>query len=486
MSIDFLRDGIFELSDLLKSKKISPAELTREYQRRAAKYNPSLTAFLPQDVSEVTEQGLRGAHSDSVLNGIPAAIKDNICVKDTKTTCGSHMLEDFVPPYDATAIEKLKKNGYVLLGKTAMDEFAMGGATQTSALGKTKNPFDTARVPGGSSGGSAAAVAAGLAPYALGSDTGGSVRQPASFCGVTGLKPTYGRVSRYGLIAFGSSLDQIGPIAKSARECAVVLQAIAGRDEHDATSSKEPVFDYNSKDMFGSDNNSVSGLRIGLPDEFFGEGVSDEMKTAVMNAAHFYEKHGAVLVKCHMKALPLAVQAYYLLSSAEAASNLSRFDGVKYGLAGIGNTYEERVVDSRNRGFGTEVKRRILLGNYALASGYYDAYYRKARAIKQRIIAEYNQIFESCDVILTPTATGIAPKIGENADHPAEVYAADICTVTASIAGLPSVSTPCGYGAGNMPLGMALTGKPFDEGGILKAADFFEQSFDRKVPEIFK
>ena len=362
------------------------------------------------------------------------------------------MLGDFVPPYSATAVERLGAQGYTLLGKVSMDEFAMGGSTQTSAFAKTKNPYDLSRVPGGSSG--------------------GSIRQPASFCGVTGLKPTYGRVSRYGLVAFASSLDQIGPIARTAEDCGIILSAIAGKDPRDATSKDVPVPDFNEKIGAGA-----KGLKIALPKEFFGEAVDDEVKNAVMNAAHEYEKMGAQLVDCSMSTLRYAVQAYYLISSAEAASNLSRYDGIKYGLRGEGHSFDEMIRDSRNRGFGAEVKRRILLGNYALSSGYYDAYYRKALALKQEIIKEYNDIFDKADIILTPTAPGAAYKIGERDNDPVKMYTADICTVTVNIAGLPAINTTCGYNGEGMPVGMSLVGRRFDEVSVIGAADAFERIF---------
>lgn len=389
------------------------------------------------------------------------------------------MLENFVPPYDANVIEKLKAENYVLLGKTSMDEFAMGGSTQTSAFAKTRNPFDLSRVPGGSSGGSAAVVSAGLAPAALGSDTGGSIRQPASFCGVTGLKPTYGRVSRYGLVAFASSLDQIGPIANNAVDCGTILNVICGKDSRDATSANKPAEDFNAK--VGKD---IKGMKIALPKEFFADSTDDEVKNAVLAAAKKYEEMGATLVDCSMKSLKYAVSAYYLVASAEAASNLSRFDGIKYGLRGEGRTFDEMIRDSRTRGFGDEVKRRILLGNYALSSGYYDAYYLKALALKQQIIKEYNEIFENADVILTPTAPTVAYKIGEQETDPVKMYLADICTVTVNIASLPAISVPCGYNADGMPIGMSLVGRKWDEATLIQTADAFEKTFERRYSEV--
>jgi aspartyl-tRNA(Asn)/glutamyl-tRNA(Gln) amidotransferase subunit A len=476
--MNFTKMGIKSLRKALDSKAVSAEELALEYLARIESSDPVIGAFITvtkeQAIADAkSTQAVIDAGNAAPLTGIPAAVKDNLCTKDIKTTCASNMLADFTPPYDATAVEKLKTAGYVLLGKTNMDEFAMGGSTQTSAFAKTKNPRDITCVPGGSSGGSAAAVAAGMCAYALGSDTGGSIRQPSAFCGVTGLKPTYGRVSRYGLIAFGSSLDQIGPIANSAYDCALILNQICGKDSKDATSISQPVTDF-TQNLDGN----IHGMRVALPAEFFGEGISDVVKSAVESAAKLLEQMGAVLIPCSMKTLPFAVSSYYLLSSAEAASNLARFDGVKCGLRGNGATYEDRVKDSRNRGFGEEVKRRILLGNYALSSGYYDAYYRKAQALRQQIRAEYADIFAQADVILTPTTPDVAYKIGSQEDDPVKMYAADICTVTANIAGLPSVSTPCGNAKNGLPIGMAFTGRAFDEAGILKAADAFERERD--------
>lgn len=475
--MDFKNVSLSELRGQLDEKKISARELAEEFFAQIKEKDDKLLSYIT-----VTEDEAYAAAENAQkridegkaapLTGIPLAIKDNICTDGVKTTCSSRMLENFVPPYDATVIEKLKNENFVMLGKASMDEFAMGGSNQTSAFKKTKNPYDLECVPGGSSGGSAAAVSAGLCAAALGSDTGGSIRQPASFCGVTGLKPTYGRVSRYGLVAFGSSLDQIGPIARNARDCGTILNAICGFDPHDATSKNVPSGDFNAK--AGTD---VKGMKIALPKEFFDESVDEEVKNAVMNAAHEYEKMGAELVDCSISTLKYAVPAYYLISSAEAASNLSRYDGIKYGLRGEGRTFDEMIRDSRNRGFGEEVKRRILLGNYALSSGYYDAYYRKALALRQEVIKEYNEVFEKADVILTPTAPSVAYKIGAQDSDPVKMYTADICTVTVNIAGLPAINTTCGYNAGGMPIGMSMIGKRFDEATLIQAADAFEQLF---------
>ncbi|MCX4355294.1 MAG: Asp-tRNA(Asn)/Glu-tRNA(Gln) amidotransferase subunit GatA [Oscillospiraceae bacterium] len=482
--MDLIRTNLRELRKSLDSKEISAAELCGEYFKRIEAVDPELLSY----ITVTKEKALKDAENAqklidegkaTALTGIPLAIKDNICIDGVRTTCASKMLENFIPPYNATVIEKLNAEGYVLLGRTSMDEFAMGGSNQTSAFAKTKNPYDLECVPGGSSGGSAAAVSASLAPAALGSDTGGSIRQPSSFCGVTGIKPTYGRVSRYGLVAFASSLDQIGPICNDARDCAVILNAICGHDRHDATSARVDTPDFTEK--LGQ---PIKGMKIALPKEFFAEGVDDAVKTAVMSAAHELEKQGAVLVECSMPGLKYAIPAYYLIACAEAASNLSRFDGIKYGFRGEGRTFEELIRDSRSRGFGEEVKRRILLGNYALSSGYYDAYYKKALALKQEIIRQYNQIFEQADVILTPTAPTPAYKIGSQDSDPVKMYQADICTVTVNIAKLPGVSTTCGYTDSGLPVGMSIIGKRFDEQTILQCADAFEQGFSPVAPKL--
>ena len=482
--MDIIRTDLRSLRKALDNKQISAKELCGEYFSRIEQLDDKLLSYITVTkdeafrMAEEAQRRIDGGEA-SMLTGIPIAVKDNICTDGVRTTCSSRMLENFVPPYDATAVERLKNEGYVLLGKTSLDEFAMGGSNQTSAFAKTKNPYDTERVPGGSSGGSAAAVAASLAPCALGSDTGGSIRQPASFCGVTGIKPTYGRVSRYGLVAFASSLDQIGPICNSAWDCAIMLNTLCGHDPHDATSARISVPDFT--ETLGQ---PIKGMRIALPKEFFSDDIDDEVKQSVLSAAKALEAQGAVLVECSMKALKYAVPSYYLIACAEAASNLSRFDGIKYGFRGEGKTYEELICDSRSKGFGEEVKRRILLGNYALSSGYYDAYYKKALALKQEIIREYNGIFECADVILTPTAPTAAYKIGAQDNDPVKMYLADICTVTVNIAGLPAVNTTCGYTGEGMPIGMSLIGKRFGEQTILQCADAFEQGFTPAAPRI--
>lgn len=473
--MDMTKITLKKLREMLDTKAVSVKELYGECYKSIDKDEEKIGAFIsltPEQAEKDAEKAQKRIDEGTAdfLTGIPLAIKDNICTDGIRTTCASKMLEDFVPPYDAAVIEKLKAQDYVLIGKTNMDEFAMGGATQTSYFKRTHNPKNTECVPGGSSGGSAAAVSAGFVPAALGSDTGGSIRQPASFCGVTGIKPTYGRVSRYGLVAFGSSLDQIGPIANTAADCGEILNVISGHDAKDATSARTPVEDFNAK--IGQ---SVKGIRIALPKEFYGEAVDSEVKEAVLNAAKELEKQGAVLVDCEMPSLKYGIPAYYLIACAEAASNLSRFDGIKYGLRGEGKNYREMLLDSRNRGFGDEVKRRILLGNYALSSGYFDAYYRKACALRQKIVAEYNTIFEQADAVLTPTAPSVAYKIGSQDNDPVKMYMADILTVPVNIAGLPAISLPCDKDKNGMPIGMSITGKRFDEVTVLQIASAFER-----------
>lgn len=466
---------------MLDSKEISAVELTEQYLDRIENSDKEINSYITvckenaladaKKAQEVIDSGNSGA-----FTGLPISVKDNICTLGVKTTCASHMLDDFIPPYNAMVMEKLKKDNIVMLGKTNMDEFAMGGSSQTSYFGGVKNPYDLNRVTGGSSGGAAASVSADLCAAALGSDTGGSVRQPASFCGVTGLKPTYGTVSRWGLIAFASSLDQIGVIAKSAEDTGYMLEGIYGYDENDATSSKKSEGNYNS--LIGSD---VSKLKIGVPKEFFGDGLNDEVKTTVLNAVEYYKKLGCEIVDVSLPSLEYAVSAYYLISSAEAASNLSRFDGIKYGLrSGLGEDFNDLIKNSRREGFGQEVKRRIMLGNYALCSGYYDAYYKNATRIRTQIRNEYADIFSKCDVMLTPTAPTTAYKIGEQENDPVKMYLADIYTVTVNIAGLPAISTTCGYDSKGLPIGMSLIGKAFDEKTIIAICDRFEKDFERK------
>lgn len=475
---------IRDMRKALDNKDISVKELTNEYLSKINNLNNRIESFitvtndLALNQADKAQNAINNGNSKA-LTGIPIAIKDNICTEGVKTTCASKVLENFIPPYNATVMEKLNAQNIVMLGKTSMDEFAMGGSTQTSAFAKTKNPYNTECVPGGSSGGSAAAVAADMCPTALGSDTGGSIRQPSAFCGVTGIKPTYSRVSRYGLVAFASSFDQIGPIAKDSHDCGIVLNAICGYDPHDGTSSGESVPDFTAK--IGE---SLKGMKIALPAEFFADGIDEAVRSTVLKAADEYKAMGAEIVECKMPSLKYAVPAYYLLACAEATSNLARYDGIKYGhRTENAESYEQLIVKSRSEGFGDEVKRRILLGNYALSSGYYDAYYRKALALRQLIRQEYNDIFEKCDVVLTPTTPTVAYRPQEMAD-PVKMYQADICTVTVNIAGLPALSTPCGYDENGMPIGMSIIGKKFDEATIIQVADAFEKGFTPIAPKL--
>ena len=471
-----------ELRKKLDNKEISAVEITEEYLKKAKALNSKLGAYItlcPEEaLSSAKEADKRIAGGESTpLLGIPLAIKDNIVTKGIKTTCASKMLENYIPPYNAHVMEKLSKAGAVTLGKTSMDEFAMGGSSQTCAYIKPKNPYDTSKVPGGSSGGSAAAVAAGLSCAALGSDTGGSIRQPASFCGVTGMKPTYGTVSRFGLVAFGSSLDQIGPIAKSAEDCGFILNVISGRDVCDQT-SKDIKPDFLS--LLGKD---IKGVKIGIPKEFFDEGLDEEVRNAVGKAIDFYRENGCEIVEVSMPSLKYAISAYYLLACAEASSNLARYDGVRYGFRAEGaDSYDELVKKTRSEGFGEEVKRRILLGTYALSSGYYDAYYKKALAVRQELRREHEEIFKKCDLMLTPTAPTPAYGIDENINEPVKMYLADVCTVTANIAGIPAISTPCGYSSSGMPIGFSLSAKQFDDAKVIQLADAFERQFKTCAP----
>ncbi len=422
--------------------------------------------------AEVLQEEIDNGNIASALAGVPIAVKDNICTKGINTTCASKILDGFVPTYEATAVEKLKAAGMIIIGKTNMDEFAMGSTTETSYFGPTKNPADLNHVPGGSSGGSCAAVAANEAPIALGSDTGGSIRQPSSFCGVTGLKPTYGAVSRYGLIAYGSSLDQIGPIAKDVRDCAAMLEIIAGKDDKDSTSVR--MDDYDFTGVLGK---SVEGLRIGIPTEYFGDGLQQSVKKAIYDAAEILKKNGAIVEEFSLGMLEYAIPAYYVIASAEASSNLERFDGVKYGYRaeeydGLHDMYKK----TRSQGFGSEVKRRIMLGSFVLSSGYYDAYYLKALRTKALIKKSFDKAFSNYDIILAPAAPTTAPKIGESLADPIQMYLGDIYTVSVNLAGLPGISVPCGNDENGLPIGVQMIGDCFSEKTLFKAAYKYEQA----------
>lgn len=463
---------IKKLRKMLDGGTISVNELTEMYLQKIniSDLNAYITVCGESALKDAENaQRMINTGIQTPLTGIPISVKDNICTKDIKTTCASKMLSDFVPVYDATAVEKLRRQGAVILGKTNMDEFGMGNSSQTSYFGGVKNPHDKNYTPGGSSGGAAAAVGTDLCVGALGSDTGGSVRQPASFCGVCGLKPTYGAVSRYGLIAFASSLEQIGTIANSAYDCGCIFNQISGRDKYDSTSC-------DCDDALSLVGTSVKGLRIGIPKEFFGNGSDDEVKEKVISAAYTLRQAGCILSEVSLPSLEYAVSAYYLISSAEAASNLSRFDGIRFGHSShTDSDYNEQITHTRNDGFGSEVKRRIMLGNYALSHGYYDDYYKKAMQIRTKICEEYNDIFEKCDVILTPTAPTTAHKIGTRDDNLSKTYLSDICTVPVNLAGLPAISVPCGFNKNNMPIGVSFVGKKFDEKTIIALADRYEE-----------
>ena len=468
---------VHELREKLKNKEITISEITKAYTDRINEKESEVKAFVTTLCSEALEEAKKieekvneGEITNS-LAGIPIGIKDNINTKGVKTTCSSKMLENFVSPYNATVVEKLNKEKLINLGKLNMDEFAMGGSTEYSAFHVTKNPWNLKTVPGGSSGGSAAAVAANMVPWALGSDTGGSIRQPASFCGVVGLKPTYGLVSRYGLVAFASSLDQIGPITKDVEDAAILLNIIAGHDEKDTTSQEHEKVDY-TKNL----KKDINGLKIGIPKELFGEGINEEVKQSLQDAIEKYKQLGAKVEEFSLDIANYALAAYYIIACAEASSNLGRFDGIRYGYrAKQYSDLRELFVNSRTEGFGDEVKRRIILGTYVLSSGYYDAYYKKAQQVRRLVIKEFEKAFEKYDILLTPTSPSVAFEIGTKSNNPLEMYLSDICTVSLNIAGLPGISIPCGVNSQGMPIGMQLIGKKFGEEKILNAAYNYEQ-----------
>ena len=456
---------VHELMEKVKNKDITIEEITKAYADRINEKEPEVNAFVSTRLDEAI------AESKNPEAGIPIGIKDNICTKGIKTTCSSKMLENFVSPYDATVITKIKEKNMPILGKLNMDEFAMGSSTENSAIKITRNPWDLNKVPGGSSGGSAAAVAANLVPWALGSDTGGSIREPASFCGIVGLKPTYGLVSRSGLVAFASSLDQIGPMTKDVEDSALLLNIIAGHDENDSTSVKREKIDY-TKDL----KNSIQGMKIGVPKEFFGEGINPEVKKSLENSIEEYKKLGAIVEECSLDVSESSLAAYYIIACAEASSNLGRFDGIRYGYrAKDYKDLKELFVKSRTEGFGKEVKRRIILGTYVLSSGYYDAFYKKAQKVRTYVKNKFDECFKKYDVLLTPVAPTTAFDIGSKTNNPLEMYLADICTVSINIASVPAISIPCGVDSNNMPIGMQLIGNRFQEEKILNAAYAIEQ-----------
>ena len=436
---------VHELMDKLEKKEIKLSDITKAYSDRINDKEKDVNAFVTVQAEETLkksqeiEQKVENGEINSKFAGIPIGIKDNICTKGVKTTCSSKMLENFVAPYNATVVEKLNNEGLISLGKLNMDEFAMGASTEYSAIKKTKNPWNLKTVPGGSSGGSAAAVAANLVPWALGSDTGGSIRQPASFCGVVGLKPTYGLVSRFGLVAFASSLDQIGPITKDVKDSAMLLNLIAGHDEKDTTSVNKEKVDY-----VKALKNDVKGLKIGVPKEFFGEGINEEVKEKLEQAIEKYKELGAEVEEFSLNIAEYSLATYYIIACAEASSNLGRFDGIRYGYRSENfESLKDIYINSRSEGFGEEVKRRIILGTYVLSSGYYDAYYKKAQQVRTLVKQEFDKAFSKYDVLLTPTSPTVAFEIGTRSNNPLEMYLADICTVSVNIAGLPGISVPC-------------------------------------------
>ena len=467
-----------QLGQMIKKKEVSVKEAVQESLAQIADLDKTLGSFVTVDEegalkrAEEVQKGIDDGTITGALAGVPVAVKDNICTKDLLTTCSSKILSNFVPPYSAQAVDNLKAAGAVIVGKTNMDEFAMGSTTETSAYGVTRNPWNIEHVPGGSSGGSCAAVASCEVPYALGSDTGGSIRQPGSFCGVTGLKPTYGTVSRYGLIAYGSSLDQIGPIAKDISDCAAILEMIASYDKKDSTSVKRDAYDFTSALL-----DDVKGMKIGIPSDYLSAGLNEEVKAAVLKAAEVLKAKGAEVEEFQLSLVEYAIPAYYVIASAEASSNLARFDGVKYGYRakdynGLHNMYKK----SRSEGFGEEVKRRIMLGSFVLSSGYYDAYYLKALRTKALIRQSFDRAFEKYDVILGPVAPTTAPKLGASLSDPLQMYLGDIYTISVNLAGLPGVSVPCGIDSNGLPIGVQLIGDCFQEKKIIRAAYAYEQA----------
>ena len=471
-----------ELSAQLADRKISSVELTREFLKRVDELNPVLNAFVTVDPEASLDQAriadaMISSGRAGPLTGIPVAQKDIFCAKNWVTTCGSKMLSNFVSPYDAHVIERFNAAGAVNLGKTNMDEFAMGSSNETSFFGPVKNPWDIKAVPGGSSGGSAAAVAARMAPAATGTDTGGSIRQPAALCGISGIKPTYGLVSRYGMIAFASSLDQGGPMAKSAEDLAILLNAMAGFDKRDSTSLERQPEDY-TRDL----EQPLAGLRIGIPKEYFAQGLSPDVEKAVQAAISEYEKLGATIVEVSLPNTRLSIPVYYVLAPAEASSNLSRYDGVRYGHRSANyRDLAEMYENSRAEGFGSEVKRRIMVGTYVLSHGYYDAYYMQAQKLRRLIARDFAESFEKCDVIMGPTSPSTAFDLGEKGDDPVQMYLSDIYTIAVNLAGLPGMSIPAGFGDNGRPVGLQIIGNYFSEAKMLNVAHQYQKATDWHV-----
>ena len=475
---------LHELQDRFTKGDVTAQDIVRAYSLRINQVEPKIKVYvmLAKDSAmvqaEALDTQLKGWRKTVPLMGMPIAVKDNICTEGVPTTCSSRMLATFVPPYSATVVSRLRARGYLLLGKTNLDEFAMGSSTENSAFGPSRNPWNPAYVPGGSSGGSAAAVAADECAAALGSDTGGSIRQPAALCGVVGLKPTYGRVSRYGLVAFASSLDQIGPITKDVTDAAILMNAIAGHDPSDSTSANVPVPDY----MKALKKQDVKKLRIGLPKEYFAEGLHPEVDQAVRQAVAVLQELGGDIKEISLPTTGAAVAAYYLIATAEASSNLARYDGVKYGLrAKQSKDLLDMYMKTRQEGFGPEVKRRIMLGTYALSAGYYDAYYGKAQAVRTLIRRDFEAAFKDVDLMATPVTPTPAFKLGEKIQDPLEMYLSDIYTISVNLAGIPAISVPCGFSKGGLPIGLQLIGRPFEEDIVLRGAHAYEQATEWRL-----
>ncbi len=475
-----------EISRRIRSGELSSVEACQASLERLEAVNESVNAFNTVSAERALERARdidanRASFRDALLAGVPIAVKDNICTRGVRTTASSRVLETFVPPYDATVITRLQAAGAVIVGKTNCDEFAMGSSNENSAFGPVRNPWALDRIPGGSSGGSSVAVATGIAPLALGSETGGSIRQPAAMCGIVGLKPTYGRVSRYGLLAFGSSLDQIGPFGRTARDAAIALAAIAGRDPADSTCAAHVVDEYEAA-LTGD----VRGMRVGVPSRMLAEGVDPEISRSFAAAIDTLRARGATVVDIELPHAKYAISVYYLVATAEASSNLARYDGVRYGLRVAQDELGAMYSTTREKGFGPEVKRRIMLGTYVLSAGYYDAYYLKAQQVRTLILRDYDAAFHSADVVAMPTSPTPPFKIGERAADPLQMYLADIFTVSANLAGLPAISVPCGFTSTRLPIGLQFTGRPFDESTLLRIADAYERDTEwwKQTPPI--
>jgi aspartyl-tRNA(Asn)/glutamyl-tRNA(Gln) amidotransferase subunit A len=489
--LELCRLTISEIRDLLNRKEVSVSNVVDSVYERIDAVEEKIKAFvtitkekalkMACEAEEKLETADLGKRNTMSVLGVPLAIKDNMCTRGIRTTCSSKMLDNFMPPYESTVTSRLLGQGYVLIGKTNMDEFAMGSSTENSGFHTTRNPWNLERIPGGSSGGSAAAVAADECIAALGSDTGGSIRQPAALCGIVGLKPTYGRVSRYGLVAFASSLDQIGPITKNVRDSAILLNAISGHDPLDSTSAPVTLPDFTS--VLGK---NIRGMRIGIPKEYFIKGMDKEIEGSVKEAVKKLESLGAIPVEVSLPHTGYAVATYYVLATSEASSNLARYDGVKYGLRAEGKDLMDMYMNTRAQGFGTEVKRRIMLGTYALSSGYYEAYYKKAQQVRTLIKKDFEEAFREVEVIVTPTSPTAAFKIGEKTADPLQMYLSDIFTISVNLAGVPGISVPCGFTSNNLPIGLQIIGRHFDEENILKVAYAYEQSTEwhRRKPDL--